>query len=95
MFRLLRPREVEPGHGAVVRCPGKGRKERATLLRRDTVAGPEAWLTERGGDPPNPLFVSVRSGALSRDALERSVHKYAGTASQLCAPRAKIVSHRM
>lgn len=85
----LKIQDVELGHGAVVRCLGKGRKERATPLRSDTVAALEAWLKERGGDPSDPLFVSIRGGPLSRDALERIVRKYAASASQLCATLTK------
>ena len=33
----LRIRDVSLGHGAHVRCHGKGRKDRATPLRSDTV----------------------------------------------------------
>ena len=55
--------------GAHIRCMGKGRKERATPLRRETVKLLAAWI----GDDKNkskPLFPSIRGERLSRDALE-------------------------
>lgn len=45
----LRRGDVVLGAGAHVRCRGKGRKERSTPLRADTVALLRAWLAERGG----------------------------------------------
>ena len=78
-------KDLELGHGAVVRCLGKGRKERATPLRGDTIIALQAWLRERGGDPSDPLFVSIRGGSLSRDAIERIVRKHAARASEGCS----------
>jgi site-specific recombinase XerD len=72
------------GTGAHVRCLGKGRKERATPLRKDSVTALRAWLVERGGEDHEPLFVSNRGSKLSRDAVERLVRKHAGVASEQC-----------
>jgi integrase/recombinase XerD len=72
------------GTGAHVRCEGKGRKARATPLRRDVVALIKAWLHERHGEPQAPLFLSVRGSALSRDAVEQLVAKYAAIAQKRC-----------
>ncbi len=80
----LRIRDVEFGTGAHVRCHGKGRKDRATPLRADTVKILEAWIDERGGPENAPLFPSNRGGPLSRDAVERLVTKHCRVASETC-----------
>ena len=77
-------RDVVLGTGAHVRCQGKGRKERATPLRKDSVRVLRAWLGERPGDDDQPLFVSNRGDRLSRDAVERIVRKYVQLASAQC-----------
>jgi len=38
------------------------------------------WLAERAGQPPEPLFITCTGRALSRDALERRLAKYAAIA---------------
>ena len=63
--------DIVLGTGAHVRCMGKGRKERATPLRKDSVDALRSWLTERPGNDGDPLFTSIRGGRLSRDAVER------------------------
>lgn len=72
------------GAGSHVSCQGKGRKHRCTPLRNDTVTVLDAWKQERGGDPRDPLFPSLRGTAMSRDALEHLVHRHAMTASRSC-----------
>ena len=76
----LRCGDVVLGQGAHIRCQGKGRKQRATPLRKDALALLAAWLRERGGLPEEPLFPSTRGGFLSRDAVEHLVAKHAATA---------------
>jgi len=80
----LRCRDVVLGTGAHVRCLGKGRKERCTPLRRDTVRVLQTWFKERRGDDDQPLFPSMRGDKLSRDALEHLVRKHSLTASRSC-----------
>ena len=41
--------DIALGAGAHVRCMGKGRKERATPIRKDSVKVLRDWLVERGG----------------------------------------------
>jgi len=77
--------DVALGTGAHVRCIGKGRKERSTPLRKDCVQALRVWLSERGGADSEPLFVSNRGARLSRDAVERIVHKHVELASDKCA----------
>lgn len=79
----LRCSDVILGAGAHIRCIGKGRKERSTPLRRDTVKLIQGWLRERQ-DSDGPLFPSIRGERLSRDALEHLVRKHCLTASRVC-----------
>ncbi len=80
----LRCQDVVWGTGAYVRCEGKGRKARATPLRRDVAMLLKAWLREQGYGPDAPLFPSIRRSALSRDAVEHLVAKYAAIAQKRC-----------
>jgi integrase/recombinase XerD len=76
--------DVHLGTGAHVSCMGKGRKQRITPLTATTAATLSGWLTERGGQPADPLFPARSGTPLSRDALERRVAKYAATAALSC-----------
>ena len=76
--------DVVLGHGAHVRCLGKGRKARCTPLRDDAVTTLRAWLDERHGQPMDPLFPNQRGKPLSRDSIEHLVSKYATIARQRC-----------
>ena len=80
----LRCEDIALGHGAHVRCRGKGRKERCTPLSRGTARVLQAWLRERKGPSDDALFPSLRGQALSRDAVERLLTKHAATASVTC-----------
>lgn len=71
--------------GAHVRCIGKGRKERATPIRKDSVKLLRNWLAERKGQPAEPLFISNRSTSLSRDAVEGIVRRHVATATMTCS----------
>ncbi len=77
--------DVILGQGAHVRCEGKGRKQRSTPLRRDTIMTVQAWLRERAGKDDDPAFPTIRGDRLSRDAVEHIVRKYTLTASKMCA----------
>ena len=72
------------GAGAHVRCMGKGRKERTTPIRKDSVKVLRDWLAERGGAETEPVFVSNRDQRLSRDAVEQMVRKHVRVASAKC-----------
>jgi integrase/recombinase XerD len=80
----LRIMDVHLGVGAHVSCVGKGRKQRITPLTAGTVTLVGAWLSERGGQPDDPLFPTRTGTALSRDALERRLAKHAATAALTC-----------
>lgn len=70
--------------GAHVRCEGKGRKLRATPLRRETVTVMKNWLKELRGSEHDPLFPSMRGDQMSRDALEHIVKRHIKTAAKSC-----------
>jgi integrase/recombinase XerD len=76
--------DIVLGTGAHVRCMGKGRKERSTPIRKDSVKLLRNWLAERAGTDTNPVFISNRNARLSRDAVEQIVRKYVLTASGKC-----------
>lgn len=76
--------DVMLGAGAHVRCMGKGRKERATPIRKDSLKVLRDWLAERGGAEKDPLFISIRGDRFSRDAVERIVRKHVETAANQC-----------
>lgn len=87
--RLTRADVDLEGPGAHVRCTGKGRKERATPLRKETVAVLRAWFREQGGQPTDPLFPSQRGGFMSRDAVEMRLHQHTSKAAASCHSLAK------
>ncbi|WP_291298459.1 tyrosine-type recombinase/integrase [Elioraea sp.] len=76
--------DIVLGAGAHVRSMGKGRKERATPIRKDSVKMLRDWLTERGGADADPVFVSNRNQRLSRDAVEQIVRRHVQAASVKC-----------
>lgn len=67
-----------------IRCTGKGRKERITPLGRNTARLLRRWIDEQKAPPTAPLFPARHGGALSRDAVERLVKKYATLAVHKC-----------
>jgi len=85
--------DLELGPGAHVRCHGKGRKDRATPLTRQTVALLRQWMKERSGAPNDPVFPTARGRLLSVDAVQWLAAKHTKIAS-LTEPslKAKIVS---
>ncbi len=80
----LRCQDIALGVGAHVRCHGKGRKQRCTPLRKDTVAALRSWLRERQGQSTDPLFPNARGGPLSHDGLEYLLAKHASSAERRC-----------
>jgi len=76
--------DLELGADPHVRCRGKGRKQRATPLTKQTVAVLRIWLCEWGGRSLDPLFPSIRGGHLSSDAVQWLVAKYAAAAATRC-----------
>jgi len=80
----LRCIDIVLGTGAHVRCTGKGRKERCTPLRKETVAALRAWLRQRDCDSSGTLFPNTRGRNLSRHGVKYILQKHAGSAKQRC-----------
>jgi integrase/recombinase XerD len=80
----LRCGDLHLGHGAHIRCVGKGRKERCTPLTNQTATVLQGWLAERQGRPEDPLFATIRGRPLSRDAIAWMLTKHADTARRHC-----------
>jgi integrase/recombinase XerD len=76
--------DVHLSTGPHISCHGKGRKDRITPLTTLTVAVLRAWMTERAGQPGQPLFPSQTGGRLSRDAVERRLAKHTAGAAVKC-----------
>jgi integrase/recombinase XerD len=85
----LRCDDIVLGAGAHVRCRGKGRKERATPLRKQAVAALDRWIRERAGAPSDPLFPNARGGRLSQDGVTYIIHKHVAVARRKCPSLAK------
>lgn len=80
----LRRDDVALETGAYVRCRGKGRKQRSTPLTTGTVATLKEWLKANTFVQDSPLFPSRGGTAMSTDAVEWLVNKYAVTAALSC-----------
>ncbi len=80
----LHIRDVSLSTGAHVRVLGKGRKERCTTLTRETVAVLKEWLTEREGQPADPLFPTRQGRPLSRHTVGLLLTKHAAAAAVRC-----------
>ena len=87
--------DVHLGTGAHVSCHGKGRKARATPLTSAVVTVLHSWMTERAGVPDDSLFPTRYGASLSRDAVERRLAKYSGSAALTCTTlRTKKITAR-
>ena len=80
----LRVGDIHLGIGPHIKVTGKGRKKRATPLTNETVATQRRWLTERRGDPDDPLFPTRPGRPLSRYTVGLLITKHAATASVNC-----------
>lgn len=69
---------------AYAECLGKGRKQRRTPLRRETVGVLREWLRERDGEPSDPVFPSRRGSALGHDGLDCLLKKHLVVARRHC-----------
>jgi integrase/recombinase XerD len=80
----LRICDIHLGTGAHIRITGKGRKKRATPLTGETVKVMRQWLTERHGQPADPLFPTRQGQPLSRHTVGALVSRHAATAAASC-----------
>src|SRR5262249_1048002 len=81
----LRCQDIVLGPAAHIRCEGKGRKERCTPLRKDTVKVLRCWLKEREGKESDAAFPTVRGTPMSHDALRNLLDKHVSVARRHCA----------
>ena len=77
----LRVRDVHLGTGHHIQVLGKGRKNRATPLTGEVAALLHQWITERGGEPADPLFPTRQGRPLSRYTVGLLVAKHTETAA--------------
>jgi site-specific recombinase XerD len=75
---------VTLGMGAHIRVLGKGRKERATPLTKQTVAILKAWLREIPDRADATVFPSARGTRLSADGVQYLLAKHVVTAAKTC-----------
>lgn len=80
----LRLRDVHLDTGRHIRVLGKGRKKRATPLTGEVATLLRQWITERGGEPEDPLFPTRQGQPLSRYTVGLLVSKHAKTAAEDC-----------
>jgi site-specific recombinase XerC len=77
--------DVIVGVGAHLRCHGKGRKHRAVPLTDTVQLAVRAWLTERCGQPGEPVFVTRTGRRLSPDAVQRRISLHTENVAERCA----------
>jgi site-specific recombinase XerD len=70
--------------GAVIHTTGKGRKQRATPLTKQSATILRAWLPEAGPAPSGPAFPTRRGTPMSADAVQRLVAKHTTAAARSC-----------
>ena len=75
---------VHLGHGAHVRCVGKGRKERCTPLTTHARVALQLWLKEPARRGAKALFPNVHGGRLSADSVQSLVAKHVRVAGERC-----------
>jgi integrase/recombinase XerD len=69
---------------AMVQVQGKGRRERALPLWRQTADDLQAWLAVRGANTVPYVFLSAHGRAMTRMGFTHVLHKYVGLAAQGC-----------
>ncbi len=89
--------DLHLGPGPHVRCLGKGRKARSTPLRSDTAKSLTRWLAHEPPDPTRPVFPTAGGKALSADALQSLVARYAKIAGESCRSlrRKRVTPHTL
>lgn len=75
---------VFQGTGAHIRVLGKGRKERAIPLTRQTAAVLKDWLQEIPANADATVFPNARGTRLSADGMQYLLAKHVAVASQRC-----------
>ena len=70
--------------GSSIHVLGKGRKERALPLWKDTAADLRAWLAVRGAAAVPELFLNAAGGAMTRAGFEYILDKHTRVAAAKC-----------
>ena len=68
----------------MVHVQGKGRRERALPLWRQTADDLQEWLAVRGDHTVPEVFLSAHGRAMTRMGFTHMLHKYACLAAQRC-----------
>lgn len=69
----------------MVQVQGKGRRERALPLWRQTADDLQAWLAVRGENTVPVVFLSAQGRTMTRMGFTHLLHKYVRLAAQGCA----------
>jgi len=80
----LRVGDVTLSTGRHIRVLGKGRKARTTPLKAETATALHAWLHERQGNNPDPLFPTRQGRPLRRQTISLLVARHVHTAAARC-----------
>jgi site-specific recombinase XerD len=75
---------VELDPTPLVRVRGKGRRERALPLWKQTVRDLRAWLSVRGHALAPELFLNARGAPITRFGFEYILRKHARAAAKVC-----------
>ena len=75
--------DIVLGPSNYIRVVGKGRKQRATPLTKETTKTLKKWMDHSDAESVI-LFPSTRGTRLSPDAVQRLLSKHASTASLVC-----------
>lgn len=76
--------DITLGTGKHLRCNGKGRKRRAVPLNEPVEEVLRDWLTERHGNPGEPVFITRTGRRLSPDAVQQRIDVYAAAGAADC-----------
>lgn len=80
----LRMENVSFTPQACVHVLGKGRRERALPLWRETTTALRAWLAQRPPGQATEVFLNARGRALTRSGFEYILDKHVQTAAKRC-----------
>ena len=80
----LKWNDVVLGEHSYIHCLGKGRKERDTVLSRQSAKILSAWSKEVSALPSDIVFPTFKGNQMSSDAFQYLVKKYTAVAMQGC-----------
>jgi integrase/recombinase XerD len=78
-----------------IRVLGKGRRERALPLWKQTADDLRAWLAVRGDVGIPELFLNAQGRVMAREGFAYVLHKYVRLAAHSCPSLERRGSHRM